>query len=169
MDPVEEFDRAAPASGYELAPSTALAIVCPMALRGVSPEKEKALLQRMQALGVRQEDLEEQFVRSSGAGGQNVNKVSTCVVLHHRPSGIRVKCQQGRSQALNRFLARRILLDKIAARISGKMAAEEREIAKIRRQKRRRSRRAKLRLIEEKRRHSEKKSLRTAVRSQSDE
>jgi protein subunit release factor B len=139
-----------------------------MTLPSISPEKEKILLKRMQALGVRQEDLEEQFVRSSGAGGQNVNKLSTCVVLHHLPTGIRVKCQKERSQALNRFLARRILLDKIEAQVRGTQTAREQEIAKIRRQKRKRSRRAKLRVLADKRRQSEKKSLRAAVRSEGD-
>ena len=135
-----------------------------MATLSVSPEKETKLLQRMQALGVREQDIDEQFVRSSGAGGQNVNKVSTCVVLHHRPTDVRVKCQRERSQALNRFLARRLLLDKIEAKISGSKIAEAESVAKIRRQKRKRSRRAKLRLLEEKRRQGEKKSLRAPVR-----
>jgi peptide chain release factor len=135
-----------------------------MALFPVSPEKEKKLLARMQALGVQEQDVEEQFVRSSGAGGQKVNKASTCVVLHHRPTGIRVKCQKERSQALNRFLARRILLDKIEAKLTGAHAAEEQRIAKIRRQKRKRSRRAKLRLLAEKSRQAEKKSFRAPVR-----
>jgi len=131
-----------------------------MASFPVSPKKEKQLSERMQALGVRERDIEEQFVRSSGAGGQKVNKVSTCVLLHHRPSGVRVKCQEERSQALNRFLARRILLGKIEAKCKGAKSAEEQKAAKIRRQKRRRSRRSKLRMLAEKRRQAEKKILR---------
>jgi protein subunit release factor B len=140
-----------------------------MAFNVVSPGKEKSLLERMQALGVREQDIEEQFVRSSGAGGQKVNKTSSCVVLHHRPTGIRVKCQQERSQSLNRFLARRILLDKIEAQLRGAESAEQQEIAKIRRQKKRRSRRAKQKMLADKRRQAEKKSSRAAVRPDRDE
>ena len=139
-----------------------------MALNIVSPGKEKSLLERMQALGVRELDIEEQFVRSSGAGGQKVNKTSSCVVLTHRPTGLRVKCQQERSQALNRFLARRILLDKIDAKIRGAESAQQQEIAKIRRQKRKRSRRAKLKMLADKRHTAEKKSSRAAVRHEHD-
>src|SRR2546427_10993472 len=113
----------------------------------VSPEKERALRARMTALGVRDEDLEEHFVRSGGRGGQNVNKVSTCVVLRHAPTGLVVKCQEARSQALNRFLARRLLLEKIAARQRGEVDAAAQEAARIRRQKRRRSRRAKEKIL----------------------
>jgi protein subunit release factor B len=135
-----------------------------MVLYPVSSQKEKQLQERMQSLGVREQDIDEQFIRSSGAGGQNVNKVSSCVVLHHRPTGTRVRCQKERSQGLNRFLARRLLLDKIEATIRGAAAEEEQSIAKIRRQKRKRSRRAKSRLLADKRHQGEKKSLRAAVR-----
>jgi protein subunit release factor B len=126
----------------------------------VSPEKERALRARMERLGVRPEDLEERFVRSGGRGGQNVNKVSTCVVLRHRPSGVVVKCQQERSQALNRFLARRELLDRLEARLRGVAAAAEAERERIRRQKRRRSRRAKEKMLAAKHARSERKAAR---------
>ncbi|MPZ76359.1 MAG: peptide chain release factor-like protein [Deltaproteobacteria bacterium] len=138
-----------------------------MALNVVSPDKEKLLQDRMQALGVREQDIEEQFVRSSGAGGQKVNKTSTCVVLHHRPTGLRVKCQRERSQSLNRFFARRILLDKIEAKLTGAKSAQEQEVARIRRQKRKRSRRAKLKLLAEKRHQSDKKLSRARVGAES--
>ena len=96
----------------------------------VSPEKESQLTQRMAALGVREADLEETFVRSGGHGGQNVNKTSTCVMLLHRPTGLQVKCQATRQQGLNRFIARRLLLDKIEAlqtRLCGRRTRRDRK------------------------------------------
>ncbi len=126
----------------------------------VTPEKEKALQEKMAKLGIREEDLIERFIRSRGHGGQNVNKVSTCVYLKHIPTGIEVKCQQERSQALNRFFARRILAEKIEARILGRESEQEQRIQKIKRQKRRRSRRAKEKVLELKRITSQKKRSR---------
>lgn len=129
---------------------------------GVSEPKAEALRRRMARLGLREADLEERFVRAAGPGGQNVNKVATCVWLRHRPSSLEVKVQQERSQALNRFLARRLLADKLEAQLLGRASAEQQRIAKIRRQKRRRSRRAQEKLLASKHKHSLKKSLRQA-------
>lgn len=129
----------------------------------VGLDKEKELLEKMSALGIRQEDIVEKFIRSRGPGGQNVNKAATCVYLKHMPTGIEVKCQQERNQALNRYIARKILLNKIENLILGKLSQQRREIEKIRRQKRRRSRRAKLKVLEAKRRQSEKKLFRQKV------
>jgi protein subunit release factor B len=128
---------------------------------GVSSKKQKELLDKMEQLGIREEDLVEKFVRSGGAGGQNVNKVATCVYLKHVPSGIEVKVQRERTQALNRFLARRLLADKMESRIAGKASEEQRRREKIRRQKRKRSKRAKEKILEQKKLQSEKKVLRT--------
>ena len=113
-------------------------------------------------MGVEERDLDEHFIRSGGPGGQHVNKVSTCVVLRHRPSGLEVRCQQERSQALNRFLARRILLERLEVRRLGALSAEAQRIAKIRRQKRKRSKRAKEKMLAGKKLHAKKKSLRRA-------
>ncbi|HET6489058.1 MAG TPA: peptide chain release factor-like protein [Syntrophales bacterium] len=134
-----------------------------MSLFTVSSEKERALLERMASLGVAESDLRETFVRSSGPGGQKVNKTSSCVQLVHIPTGLSVKCQRERSQALNRFLARRLLLDRIEKLQKGVVEAEKDRLEKIRRQKRKRSKRAKEKMLEGKHRLSEKKGLRGKV------
>ena len=129
----------------------------------VSSKKNEDLECAMARLGVRETDLEESFVRSGGPGGQNVNKVATCVVLKHKPSGFIVKCQKERSQAINRYFARVILIKRLESQIHGRESEEARRIAKIKRQKRKRSRRAKAKIIEAKRRHSGKKESRRPV------
>ena len=134
-----------------------------MTIYPVSEKKSLALREKMKRLSLREEDFQEHFVRSGGAGGQNVNKVSSCVVVRHRPIGLEVKCQKERSQALNRFLARRMLVDKIEAHFLGIHSERQRQIEKIRRQKRRRSRRAKEKILEHKKLHSEKKSFRKKI------
>jgi len=108
---------------------------------GVSKEKQTALEREMRRLGIREEDIEETFTRSSGPGGQNVNKLATCVHLRHRPSGITVKVMRERSQALNRFLARRSLTEKIATQIHGEDSVGRKKAQKIIKQKKRRKRR----------------------------
>lgn len=129
----------------------------------LSPDKEAQLAQRMAALGVREEDLEESFVRSGGHGGQNVNKVSTCVMLLHRPSGVQIKCQETRHQGLNRFLARKLLLDKLEAQRQARRDAEQARLEKLRRSKRGLSRNAKRRMLADKAHHGAKKELRRRV------
>lgn len=130
----------------------------------VSAEKERQLAQRMAALGIQEADLEESFVRSGGHGGQNVNKVATCVVLLHRPSGLQVKCQKTRQQGLNRFLARRLLLEKFEAARQQERATARALAAKLRRQKRKRSRAAKERMLAAKAQRAQKKADRRPPR-----
>ncbi len=117
----------------------------------------------MTRLGIHEADLDESFIRGSGSGGQKVNKTSSCVYLLHRPSGIEIKCQRERSQAMNRYFARRELCDRLEARIKGAASARQQEAEKIRRQKRRRSRRAKARMLDDKRQHAGKKALRRST------
>jgi len=114
-----------------------------MILYPVSEEKSKWLKERMEALGIYEKDIEERFIRSSGRGGQKVNKTSTCVYLKHIPTGIEVKWMKERNQSLNRFLARRELVKRIEM-LSGRLTPNEIKITKIRHQKSKRKKRAKL-------------------------
>lgn len=116
----------------------------------ITREKWQQLLERMQKLKIFPDDLEEKFIIGSGHGGQNLHKTSSCVSLKHLPTKIVVKCQQERSREANRFFARRRLCDKIEAQILELKNEEQHEIAKIRRQKRRRSRRAKQKMLDNK-------------------
>jgi len=127
---------------------------------GCNHQKQKSLEERMLKLGICEKDIEEKFLHSGGKGGQNLNKVSTCVYLKHLPTGIEIKCQRERSQLLNRFIARRILTDKIEQMLLGKKSAERQRIEKIRRQKRKRSKRAKEKILKNKHLHSLKKESR---------
>ncbi len=115
----------------------------------------------MDSLGVHEKDIEESFIRSGGRGGQNVNKVATCVHVKHIPTGTEVKCQKARTQGLNRYHARILLCKKIEQAILGKESEEARRIARIKRQKRKRSKRAKEKILEEKHHTSQKKKDRT--------
>jgi protein subunit release factor B len=134
-----------------------------MTLYGVNPGKEQELQKRMARLGIREQDIEESFVRSGGKGGQNVNKTATCVQLKHLPTGMEVKCQRERSQAINRYVARCILADRIESMLLGKQSEEQQRIEKIRRQKRKRSRRAKDKMLDLKHHQAEKKASRATV------
>lgn len=108
---------------------------------GVTEKKADELRRRMESCEVREADLEEKFVRSSGPGGQKVNKTASCVYLKHPPSGQTVKMQKSRSLSLNRFYARRRLCELIEAETLGKAGPEEKKRETIRKQKQRRQRR----------------------------
>lgn len=140
-------------------------MVVPGAKRfGVSPEKAEELAARMERLAIDEEQLLEKFVRAQGPGGQKVNKTSSAVYLKHLPTGVEVKAQSGRSQALNRYRARVLLCERLEERIEGKRSAEEQRREKIRRQKRKRSKRAKAKMLADKRHQGAKKESRRGVR-----
>jgi len=114
-----------------------------MSVFALSEEKNRWLRERMEALNIHEKDIEERFIRSSGRGGQKVNKTSTCVYLKHIPTGIEVKFMRERSQSLNRFLARRELVNRIE-KLSGQLTPEDVKMNRAKRQKAKRRRRARL-------------------------
>ena len=113
---------------------------------GVSEKKVQELCARMEACGLREADLEENFIRSQGPGGQRVNKTSSCVQLKHQPSGLEVKMQQSRQQGLNRYLARRRLCELLEEKTLGPESPTAQKRAKIAKQKARRARRRRAKL-----------------------
>lgn len=128
----------------------------------IQNDKVAAIEIRMAELGIGEKDLIEKFVRGSGAGGQKTNKTSNCVFLKHVPSGVCVKCQIDRSREMNRYLARRELCEALEGIRDGTRVARTQAIEKMRRTNRPRSRNSKNRSVADKRRVSEKKSLRKA-------
>ena len=130
----------------------------------ITGEKWEKLNEWMEKLQVVESDLEEHFIRGSGKGGQKINKTSSCVQLNHAPSGIEIRCQKTRSQADNRYWARRELCERIEEKVLGEKSKKQQAIEKIRRQKRRRSRRAKARMLDTKSKQGEKKRRRGPIR-----
>jgi len=130
---------------------------------GVSVKKEENLYREMKRFKIYEKDIQEKFIRSSGRGGQKINKTSNCVYLKHTPTDIEVKCSKDRSRSLNRFTARKRLVEKIEKLILGKEASKEKEFQKIRRQKRRRSKKAKEKILQNKHKQAQKKALRKKI------
>lgn len=135
----------------------------------VSPSKQTLLEEEMARLGIDEADLEEAFLRGGGPGGQKINKTSVVVSLTHVPSGTTVRCQESRSQAMNRFLARRMLVDAIKEAVEGEKSRAQQAREKIRRQKRKRSKRAKEKMLADKRHTSVKKATRRKKATATDE
>ena len=129
----------------------------------ITPKKEENLQKKMRRFGVNEKDLAENFIRSSGRGGQHANKSSTCVYLKHMPTGVEVKCAKERSQSINRFIARKLLVDKVEKMVLSKAAEEKRRREKLRRQKRGRTKKGKEKMLAAKKKRSERKTLRRKV------
>ena len=129
----------------------------------IRKEKLEALKQKMEALGIFEDDIVEKFVIGSGKGGQKLQKTSSAVHLKHAPTGITIKCQQERSRELNRYYARQELMLRVEETLLKEKSERQKAVEKIRRQKRKRSKRAKEKMLEGKKRLSEKKKLRQKI------
>lgn len=129
----------------------------------LSTDTIEKIKEKMVLASVFEEDLVERFILGSGPGGQKVNKTSSTVQLYHEPSGLTIRCGEGRSREMNRWLARRELAERILERAHSEHSKRRQEQEKIRRQKRRRSRRQRARMLDEKHRQSEKKANRAKV------
>ena len=130
----------------------------------ITAEKWERLRDWMAKLEIVESDIDEHFIRGSGKGGQKINKTASCVQLNHSASSIEIRCQKTRSQADNRYWARRELCEQIEEKKLGVESKKQQAIEKIRRQKRRRSRRAKARMLDNKSKQGEKKKLRRRIR-----
>ena len=126
-------------------------------------EREKDLNKKMRRLKIFKKDIKETFIRSSGPGGQNVNKVSSCVEMVHIPTGIRVKCQAARTQNANREKAIKLLVDKIEKKMNEHKQQSIYAKAKISRQNRKRTKAKKEEILQGKHRRSEKKESRKRI------
>ena len=125
--------------------------------------KIETVRKRMSQAKIFEEDIEESFIHSSGPGGQNTNKVATCVCLYHRPTGFRIKCQKTRSQGVNRRLARQWLLKDVERQRHSETQREAQRIAKIKRQNRKRSQRIQEKILAQKHHVSQKKAVRGKI------
>lgn len=134
----------------------------------ITNEKMEELHQKMQRVGLKEEDLLEKFILGSGKGGQKINKTSSCVYLKHIPSGLEVKCQKERSRELNRYYARKHLVEMLEKIVLDEKSAKEKMIEKIRRQKRTKTRKQKQKMIDNKREVSAKKQLRKSPKGNGD-
>lgn len=120
-------------------------------------------LEKAKKLAVFPEDIDEKFIRGSGAGGQKINKTNSCVWLRHLPTGTEVKVQEHRERAANRKTAYRLLINKIEDQVLGKRSERQKKIFKLQKQKKRRSRKAKEKMLEAKRRRGQIKSSRKKI------
>lgn len=126
----------------------------------ISKEKWAKLTERMAKLQIAEADLVEKFILGSGKGGQKLHKTASTVYLKYLPSSLEIKCQYSRSRDDNRYFARDRLCDKLQEIISDEKTKEQQRIEKLKRQKKRRTRRSKQKMLDEKSKHGQLKGLR---------